>query len=253
VSLPFPERGREPLRIELEEFLGAARFGWTVPAGGQDALQALRLALEASRQITPAEPVPWPARPRPRVLIASTAVVDPRAEIGEGTQIWHFTQVREGAVIGRGCRIGTGVYIDRDVRIGDHCKIQNGANIYRGVVLEDGVFVGPGAQFTNDPCPRAVAPDGRPLGDGDWEPVPTVVRRGASIGAGATILCGVEIGEWAMVAAGSVVTRSVPPHALAAGVPARVVGAVCACGRRAEGEPPLLVCPACGLAVPSPL
>ncbi len=182
---------------------------------------------------------------RPRVLIAPTAVVDPRAEIGEGTRIWHFTQVREGAVIGRGCRIGTGVYIDRDVRIGDHCKIQNGANIYRGVTLEDGVFVGPGVQFTNDPCPRAVAPDGRPLGDGDWELVPTVVRRGASLGAGATILCGLEIGEWAMVAAGSVVTRSVPPHDLVAGVPARVIGTVCACGNRIEGEGHSLVCPAC--------
>jgi acetyltransferase-like isoleucine patch superfamily enzyme len=166
------------------------------------------------------------------VYVAPTAVVADEAEIGPGTKIWHFAQVRAGARIGTGCVIGTGAYIDTGVTVGDHCKIQNGANLYRGVVLEDGVFVGPDVQFTNDRVPRAINPDGSLKEEDDWSVVPTRVGRGASIGANATIICGVTIGEWAMVAAGAVVTRDVPPYACVAGVPARVIGRVCKCGRR---------------------
>lgn len=166
------------------------------------------------------------------VYVAPTAVVADEAEIGPGTKIWHFAQVRAKARIGTGCVIGTGAYVDTGVTIGDHCKIQNGANLYRGVVLEDGVFVGPDVQFTNDRVPRAINPDGSLKEEDDWSVVPTRVGRGASIGANATIICGVTIGEWAMVAAGAVVTRDVPPYACVAGVPARVIGRVCKCGRR---------------------
>ncbi len=151
--------------------------------------------------------------------IHPTADVSPDAAVGDGTQIWHWVQVRDGARIGRDCILGKDVYIDADVVLGDRCKVENFATIYRGVTLGDRVFVGPHACFTNDLYPRADSTD--------WEVVPTRVEDGASIGANATILCGVTIGQRAMVAAGAVVTRDVPAHALVAGVPAKVVGWVC--------------------------
>jgi UDP-2-acetamido-3-amino-2,3-dideoxy-glucuronate N-acetyltransferase len=181
-------------------------------------------------------------------VIHPTAEVSPKARVGARTRIWHHAQVREGAVIGDDCVIGKGVYIDRDVVIGRAVKVQNYVSIYRGVRLGDGVFVGPHATFSNDLYPRAVTPDGDPLTDDDWEPVETVVEDGASIGAGAIIRCGVTIGRWAMVGAGSVVTRDVPPYALVVGHPARQVGYACECGRpmtRTAGGS-LWACEACG-------
>ena len=152
-----------------------------------------------------------------------SAEVSREAEIGDGTSVWHWAQIREGARIGQDCNIGKDVYIDADVLVGDHCKIQNFATLYKGLRVGDRVFIGPHACFTNDPYPRAVSPD--------WQIVPTTVEDGASIGANATILCGLTIGRSAMVAAGAVVTKSVPPQALVAGVPAKVIGWVCECGR----------------------
>lgn len=151
-----------------------------------------------------------------------SSCVDEGAYIGEGTAIWHFSHVREGARIGRDCRLGQNVYIDGGVRIGDRCKIQNNVSIYSGVTLEDEVFVGPSAVFTNDRVPRAT---------GDWQIVPTLVCRGASIGANATVRCGVRIGQFALVGAGAVVVDDVPAHAVVIGNPARAVGYVCRCGR----------------------
>ena len=145
-----------------------------------------------------------------------TAVVEEGAEIGEGTKIWHFAHVRSGAKIGRYCNIGKDVYIDVGVEIGDHVKIQNGVSVYRGVKLEDYVFVGPYAVFTNDKYPRAFSRD--------WQVIPTLVKKGASIGARAVILPGVTIGEGAIVAAGAVVTKDVPDRTVVAGVPARPIG-----------------------------
>ncbi len=157
------------------------------------------------------------------------AVVEPGAEIGEGTKVWHFAHVREGARIGRNCILGKDVYVDAGVSIGDGVKIENGVSVFRGVTIEDEAFIGPHVAFTNDKYPRSFSTD--------WEVVPTLVRRGASVGANATIVCGVTIGEYAMVAAGSVVTRDVPPHGLVAGNPARLIGFVCYCGRPLTGEP----------------
>ena len=178
-------------------------------------------------------------------MIHPTAEVEPSAEIGDGTRVWHHCHVRAGAKIGAECVLGYGVYVDAGVMIGDRCKLQNRVSVYRGVTLEDGVFVGPHVTFTNDMHPRAVAPDGRTLSDADWLVLPTLVQEGASIGAGAVILPGLTIGRWAMVAAGSVVSRDVPDHALVAGNPARPAGHVCSCGRTLAPRGELLYCGHC--------
>lgn len=156
--------------------------------------------------------------------VAKTADVDERASLGSGTYVWHQAQVREYAVIGEECILGKGAYIGPGVKVGDRCKVQNYALVYEPALLGDGVFVGPAVVFTNDCFPRAVAPDGRLKTADDWRAVGVTVRSGASIGARAVCVAPVTIGRWALVAAGSVVTRDVPDFALVAGVPARRVG-----------------------------
>jgi UDP-2-acetamido-3-amino-2,3-dideoxy-glucuronate N-acetyltransferase len=147
------------------------------------------------------------------VFIHPTSEVEIGASIGLDTKIWHLCHIRSGASLGANCTIGRNVFVDVGVSIGDGVKIQNNVSVYRGVTIEDEVFVGPSAVFTNDLHPRANSTD--------WAVTPTLVRRGASIGANATIVCGTEIGAHAMVAAGSVVTHDVQSHQLVAGVPAR--------------------------------
>jgi UDP-2-acetamido-3-amino-2,3-dideoxy-glucuronate N-acetyltransferase len=180
----------------------------------------------------------------PDAFVHATALVEDGASIGAGTRIWHHAQVRTRANIGARCIVGKGAFVDFDVAIGDDSKLQNYACVYHGVTLGRGVFVGPHAVFTNDLRPRATNPEFAPLGDGDWEVGETFVDDGAAIGANATILPGVRIGRWAMIGAGSVVTRDVPAYALVAGSPARPLGWVCACGARvAEGS---TACARCG-------
>jgi UDP-2-acetamido-3-amino-2,3-dideoxy-glucuronate N-acetyltransferase len=157
----------------------------------------------------------------PRVM--PSAEVDPCARLGLGASIWHLAQIREDAEIGGDCIIGRGVYIGPGVRLGQRCKVQNYALLYEPAWLDDGVFVGPAAVFTNDHHPRAVTPEGAIKTAGDWEPVGVTVRYGASIGAGAVCVAPVTVGRWAVVAAGSVVVADVPDFALVAGVPARFV------------------------------
>lgn len=165
----------------------------------------------------------------PSFYVHPTAEVEPGAEVGAGTRIWRQAQIREFAQIGEQCNIGKGVYVDAHVRIGSRVKIQNHTSVFEGVTLEDGVFVGPHVCFTNDLFPRAITPSGSLKSADDWEVSPTLVRYGASIGGGSVIRCGVTIGEFALVGAGSVVTRDVPPHALVFGNPARPHGYVCRC------------------------
>ena len=155
----------------------------------------------------------------PRVV--ESADVSEEARIGDGSSVWHLAQVREGARVGENCVIGRGAYVGTGVAIGDNCKIQNYALIYEPAELEDGVFVGPAAVFTNDHYPRSISPDGSLKRGEDWEAVGVICRMGASIGARAVCIAPVTIGRWAMVAAGSVVTKDVPAYALVAGVPAR--------------------------------
>ena len=167
-------------------------------------------------------------------FIHESSFVDALAAIGDGTKIWHFCHVRENAVIGRDCILGQNVYIAPGVRIGNGVKIQNNVSVVEGVTIEDGVFCGPSVVFSNDPYPRACRRPERYT--------PTRVCEGASIGANATIVCGVTIGRYAMIAAGSVVTRDVADYALVMGVPARQTGRVCACGGRLDTHGQCAIC-----------
>lgn len=181
--------------------------------------------------------------------ITETADVSPDAVIGDRTTVWHLAQVREGATIGEDCIIGRGAYIGSGVRLGRACKVQNYALVYEPAEIGDGVFLGPAVVLTNDTNPRAVNPDGSPKSAADWQPVGVRIDDGAAIGARAVCVAPVHIGAWATVAAGAVVTRDVPPHALVAGVPARQIGWVGRAGQRLlpdDDDGAQLRCPATG-------
>jgi len=164
-----------------------------------------------------------------------TAEVSEQAVIGDGTKIWNHAQVRENAKIGCNCIVSKNVYIDSDVTIGDRVKIQNNVNVYHGVTVEDDVFLGPSMTFTNDMFPRAF--------NNDWKVSPTLVKKGASIGANATVICGTVIGNYSMVGSGSVVKHDVPDFALVVGNPAHKIDNVCYCGKRLYGK---TICEECG-------
>lgn len=172
-----------------------------------------------------------------------TAIVESES-IGEGTKIWHFAHIRQDAKIGEGCNIGKSVYVDSGAEVGNNVKIQNFVSVYKGVVIEDDVFVGPSVTFTNDLYPRAFIWDEEHISA-------TRICRGASIGANATIVCGITVGEYAMIGAGSVVAEDVPPFALILGNPGRLKGWVCYCGRRLDTDQQkssgkmVYKCPAC--------
>jgi UDP-2-acetamido-3-amino-2,3-dideoxy-glucuronate N-acetyltransferase len=176
---------------------------------------------------------------RPNVFVHPSSYVDEPCEIGEGTKIWHFSHVMQESRIGRGCSIGQNVLVARGVQIGDHCKIQNNVSVYEGVVLEDYVFCGPSMVFTNVINPRSEI-------ERKSEYRATRVGRGATLGANCTILCGHNIGPYAFIGAGAVVTKDVPAYALMLGAPARRVGWMCRCGVRLPEGGGELRCGACG-------
>lgn len=170
-----------------------------------------------------------------------SAYVDEGAKVGKDTRIWHFCHVSSGAEIGENCSLGQNVFVARNVKIGNGCKIQNNVSVYEGVILEDYVFCGPSMVFTNVKTPRAAFPRNT-----SEDYLVTRVKHGASIGANATVVCGVTIGEWAFVAAGAVVTKDVPPYALVAGVPARIAGWACECGVPLRFAEEVATCASCG-------
>jgi acetyltransferase-like isoleucine patch superfamily enzyme len=168
----------------------------------------------------------------PAARVHASADLEEGVSVGPRTAIWQRAQIRSGARIGADCIVARDVFIDGGVAIGDRTKIQNGALIYHGVDVADGVFIGPGAILTNDRYPRAITAEGELARADDWELSPVQIAHGASIGAGAIVVAGSDVGQFATVGAGAVVTRTVPGHALVAGNPARRIGWVCACGAR---------------------
>ena len=171
-------------------------------------------------------------------FIHPTTCIDNDVHIGTGTRVWHFSHITSGAKIGQNCTLGQNTFIGSGVRIGNSCKLQNNVSVYEGVTLEDGVFCGPSCVFTNDPNPRALYPK-----KGLYKS--TTVKRGASIGANATIVCGVTIGRYAFVGAGSLVSTNVPDYGLVYGVPASLRGWMCECGSKISFENEISICPTC--------
>lgn len=236
---PVPLAKCEPLRRECEHFLECISMRRSPRTDAREGVRVLQVleaceqSLHANGQAVEVEPAPSPYFAHP------TAVIDPDCEIGRGTKIWHFSHVMTGSRIGEGCNFGQNVVISPGVRIGNNVKIQNNVSVYTGVELEDDVFCGPSMVFTNVINPRSHV-----LRRHEYRK--TLVRRGASIGANATVVCGVTLGAYSFVAAGAVVTHDVPDYALVVGVPAAQSGWMCYCGMKLADILPDVRCSACG-------
>lgn len=226
----------EPLRVELEHFLKCVRLRANPKTDGEEALRVLRV-LKAAERCRPDNSVISGNLGR-KIFIHNTSIIDDDVEIGPGTQIWHFSHIIRGSKIGKNCHIGQNVVIGPDVRIGNGCKIQNNISIYKGVTLEDLVFCGPACVFTNVLNPRSEIPRMRELR-------PTLIGKGATIGANATIICGNDLGRYCFVGSGSVVTKPVPAYALVYGNPARTKGWMCECGVKLYFNGAKAICKAC--------
>ncbi|MBA3354729.1 MAG: Gfo/Idh/MocA family oxidoreductase [Pyrinomonadaceae bacterium] len=236
----------EPLRAECLHFLECVKTRHRPRTDGEEALRVLAV-LQQCQQSLKAQPQnqldasasPTPAAP-PRAFFAhESAFIDKNVEIGEGTKIWHVSHILKNSRIGKKCNIGQNVVIGPNVTVGDRVKIQNNVSVYEGVTLEDGVFCGPSMVFTNIINPRSDVPRMHELRH-------TLVRRGASLGANCTVVCGATVGQYAFVGAGAVVTRDVPDYSLVVGTPARVVGWVCSCGEKLKFMNGAATCSACG-------
>ena len=233
-----PLSTEEPLRKECEHFIESIVTRRTPRTDGRDGVRVLEVLDACERSLHGGAVSVQVHKAEPRYFADPTAVIDSDSEIGPGTKVWHFSHVMAGARIGCNCNLGQNVVISPGVRIGDRVKIQNNVSIYSGVELEDDVFCGPSMVFTNVINPRSHV-------ERKHEYKRTLVRRGASIGANATIICGVILGRYCFVAAGAVVTSDVPDYALVMGVPAVHAGWVCVCGDRLR-ETNNMNCSACG-------
>ena len=221
----------EPLRLECQHFLDCVASGRQPRTNGEEGVSVMRV-LEAAQQSLAKDGQPQSADAN----VHATAVIDQPVQIGARTRIWHFTHILPRVTIGDDCVIGQNAMIGPDVRIGANCKIQNNVSLYQGITLEDGVFCGPSCVFTNVKSPRTEV-------DRKTEFDHTLVKRGATIGANATIVCGTTLGEYCFIGAGAVVTKDVPPHALMIGNPARPMGWVSHAGERLGQD---LICPRTG-------
>jgi UDP-2-acetamido-3-amino-2,3-dideoxy-glucuronate N-acetyltransferase len=251
---PIPFGSGNPLKDECQHFIDSVASGTTPRTDGREGLRVLSVLTRASASLdsasldntslaaTPvAAPKPEAIKPRvakayPGVTIHETAYVDAGVEIGAGTKIWHFSHILGQVTLGKGVNIGQNVVVGPKVTVGDNVKIQNNVSVYEGVTLEDGVFCGPSCVFTNVNNPRSdIARKS--------EYRPTLVKRGASIGANATIVCGHTLGAYSFIAAGAVVAKDVPDYALMAGVPAKRIGWMSKTGARLSAD---LTCPETG-------
>lgn len=240
-NMPVPDKAEaemvsipedEPLKAECAHFLESVSTGNTPVTDGEEGLRVLKVLNDAQHCLdqTPAEDG------NPDVQMHPSAIVDRGATVGAGTTIWHYSHILRGSRIGENCKLGKNVEVGPDATIGSGCKIQNNVSIYKGVTLEDDVFCGPSMVFTNVHNPRCHIPRMNELRN-------TLVKRGATLGANSTIICGNTIGQYAFVGAGAVVTKDVPDYALVLGNPARQTGWMCACGERLAAD---LKCTACG-------
>ena len=253
-NLPIPDKAEaervdipqtEPLREECRHFIDCILSGKPPITDGREGLRVLKI-LKAGQYsldhgtevVAPGQRQKKTARPPAEekgYFAHDTAVIDKKVRIGDGTKIWHFSHILPNSTIGSRCNIGQNVVIGPDVTIGKGCKIQNNVSIYKGVTLEDGVFCGPSMVFTNIYNPRAEIPKMDQVR-------PSLVKRGATIGANSTIICGTTLGRYCFVGAGAVVTRNVPDHALVTGNPAKQVGWMCVCGERLDDDLGCSVC-----------
>jgi len=241
----------EPLRLECETFLESIRSGIQPITDGREGLRVLKI-LNASQRSLDDDNNRIDMKVESRSVndakatkqeaafgdysVHESVLIDPGCKVGRGTKIWHFSHILSGSRIGQDCTLGQNVVIGPDVSIGNRCKIQNNVSVYKGVTLEDGVFCGPSMVFTNVYNPRAEIRKMAQLR-------PTLVKKGATIGANATIVCGITIGRYAFIGAGAVVIEDIHDHALVVGNPAKKIGWVCACGERLDNQ---LTCPECG-------
>ena len=234
-----PLSNDEPLRLECEHFLKCVREKKKPRTDGESALRVLRILDACEKSLrNHGQPVAMDARPV-NYFVHPSALVDEPCEIGEGTKIWHFSHVMANTKIGKKCNFGQNVHIASEVRIGNNVKIQNNVSVYTGVELEDDVFCGPSMVFTNVINPRSHI-----IRKHEYQQ--TLVKRGASLGANSTVVCGVTIGRYAFVGAGAVVTHDVLDYALVVGVPARQAGWMCQCGVRLRAAEQIVRCQICG-------